>query len=90
MAAKHKDLEYYLAQARRITEHREARPKRKSASCTSPCSRLPAITFAFWKRLEQWLNLATPRMAKQLRKLVEDTEKIIIITNLQPHSKLLL
>ena len=100
MATK-KDLEYYLAQARRIAEHREAGAEKEirklykemvkdlSAFVSEAYVKYAKddkLTFAmlqeagynarFLEEIEQRINVATPKAAKELRRLVEETYKI--------------
>lgn len=96
-----KDLEYYLAQARRIAAHREAGAEKEIrklykemladlqsfvADAYVKYSQGDKLTFAmlqqagysarFLEEIEQRINVATPKAAKELRKLVEDTYKL--------------
>lgn len=93
-----KDLEYYLAQARRIAEHREAGAEREIRKLYQAMlkdlqqfvsdvyvryAQNDRLTFAelqaagydarFLEEIEQRLNIATPRAARELRTLVEQT-----------------
>ena len=95
-----KDLEYYLAQARRISEHREAGAEKEIRKLYKSMlgdlqqfmsqtyvqyAHDDKLTFAmlqqqgynarFLEEIEQRLNISTPKAAKELRTLVEDTYK---------------
>lgn len=99
--AQKKDLEYYLAQARRIAEHREAGAEKEIRKLYKEMLKeLKAfvsetyvkyaeddkLTFAmlqkagydarFLEEIEQRINVATPKAAKELRALVEETYEI--------------
>lgn len=96
-----KDLEYYLAQARRIAAHREAGAEKEIrklykemladlqsfvADAYVKYAQGDKLTFAmlqeagysarFLEEIEHRINVATPKAAKELRKLVEDTYKL--------------
>ena len=93
-----KDLEYYLAQARRIAEHREKDAEKEIRKLYKKMlkdlqtfmsetyvkyAEEDKLTYAmlqkagydarFLEEIEKQLNLSTPKAAKELRKLVEDT-----------------
>lgn len=93
-----KDLEYYIAQARRIAEHREAGAEKEIRKLYKTMlkdlqtfisetyvqyAKDDALTYAmlqeagynarFLEEIEQRLNISTPKTAKALRQLVEDT-----------------
>lgn len=95
-----KDLEYYLAQARRISEHREAGAEKEIRKLYKSMlgdlqqfmsqtyvqyAQDDKLTFAmlqqqgynarFLEEIERQLNISTPKAAKELRALVEDTYK---------------
>lgn len=97
MAGK-KDLEYYIAQARRIAEHREAGAEREIrrlykgmlkdlqtfvSETYVQLAKDDRLTYAmlqeagynarFLEEIEQRLNISTPKAAKELRQLVEET-----------------
>lgn len=96
-----KDLEYYLAQARRIAEHREAGAEKEirklykemlkdlqsfMADAYVKYAQGDKLTFAmlqeagynarFLEEIERRINVATPKAAKELRQLVNDTYKL--------------
>lgn len=101
MAQKKHDLEYYLAQARRIAEHREAGAEKEIRKLYKSMlkdlqtfvsetyvqyAQEDKLTFAmlqtagynarFLEEVELRINLATPKAAKELQALVEETYKI--------------
>lgn len=96
--AQTKDLEYYLAQARRIAEHREAGAEKeirrlykamlkdlqtfisdtyvqyaKDDKLTYAMLQEAGYNARFLEEIEQRLNISTPKAAKALRQLVEET-----------------
>lgn len=96
--AQTKDLEYYLAQARRIAEHREAGAEKqirrlykamlkdlqtfisdtyvqyaKDDKLTYAMLQEAGYNARFLEEIEQRLNISTPKTARELRQLVEDT-----------------
>lgn len=96
--AQTKDLEYYLAQARRIAEHREAGVEKeirrlykamlkdlqtfisdtyvqyaKDDKLTYAMLQEAGYNARFLEEIEQRLNVATPKAARELRQLVEET-----------------
>lgn len=93
-----KDLEYYLAQARRIAEHREAGAEKeirrlykamlkdlqtfisdtyvqyaKDDKLTYAMLQEAGYNARFLEEIEQRLNISTPKAARELRQLVEET-----------------
>lgn len=95
------DLEYYLAQARRIAAHREAGAEKEIrrlyksmlkelqafvADAYTKHAEDDKLTFAmlqkagydarFLEEIEERISVATPKAAKELRQLVNDTYKI--------------
>ena len=98
MAKQKKDLKYYLAQARRISEHREAGAEREirrlyktmlkdlqtfMSETYVQYAQDDKLTYAmlqtagynarFLEEIEQRLNVATPKAARELRQLIEET-----------------
>ena len=96
--AQTKDLEYYLAQARRIAEHREAGAEKeirklykamlkdlqtfisetyvqyaKDDKLTYAMLQEAGYNARFLEEIEQRLNISTPKAARELRQLVEET-----------------
>lgn len=96
-----KDLEYYLAQARRISKHREADAEKEIrklyksmlkelqafvADAYTKYAEDDKLAFAmlqkagydarFLSEIEERISVATPKAAKELRQLVNDTYKI--------------
>ena len=96
--AQTKDLEYYLAQARRIAEHREAGAEKeirrlykamlkdlqtfisdtyvqyaKDDKLTYAMLQEAGYNARFLEEIEQRLNISTPKTARELRQLVEET-----------------
>lgn len=96
--AQTKDLEYYLAQARRIAEHREAGSEKqirrlykamlkdlqtfisdtyvqyaKDDKLTYAMLQEAGYNARFLEEIEQRLNISTPKTARELRQLVEET-----------------
>lgn len=96
--AQTKDIEYYLAQARRIAEHREAGAEKeirrlykamlkdlqtfisetyvqyaKDDKLTYAMLQEAGYNARFLEEIEQRLNVATPKAARELRQLVEET-----------------
>ena len=96
--AQTKDLEYYLAQARRIAEHREAGSEKqirrlykamlkdlqtfisdtyvqyaKDDKLTYAMLQEAGYNARFLEEIEQRLNISTPKAARELRQLVEET-----------------
>lgn len=96
--AQTKSLEYYLAQARRIAEHREAGAEKeirrlykamlkdlqtfisdtyvqyaKDDKLTYAMLQEAGYNARFLEEIEQRLNVATPKAARELRQLVEET-----------------
>lgn len=96
-----KDLEYYLAQARRISKHREADAEKEIrklyksmlkelqafvADAYTKYAEDDKLTFAmlqkagydarFLSEIEERISVATPKAAKELRQLVNDTYRI--------------
>ena len=96
-----KDLDYYLAQAKRIAEHREAGAEKEIrklyksmlkdlqnfiAETYVKYAENDELTYAMLQRagynaryleeIEKHINVATPKAAKELRALVEETYKL--------------
>lgn len=101
MAAKKKDLDYYLAQTRRIAESREAGAEREIRKLYKSMlkdlqqfvsetyvqyAKDDMLTFAmlqeagynarFLEEVEKHIDVATPKAAKELQQLVNDTYKL--------------
>lgn len=99
--AQKKDIEYYLAQARRIAEHREAGAERiirkiykhmlkdlnsfvsetyvqhaENDTLTFAMLQKAGYDARFLEEVEQRISVATPKAAKELRQLVNDTYKL--------------
>lgn len=99
--AQKKDLEYYLAQARRIAEHREAGAEKEIRKLYKEMLKElktfvsdtyvkyaedDKLTFAmlqkagydarFLEEIERRIDITTPKAAKELRALIEETYKI--------------